>query len=399
MEIQNVIYDDNTDIFYNDKYLEILKIKDFVFKYDKKMYVKHEYLKEPIFEKRKIISLDTEKDKKIYLKDVKIKNALIREFSKLVTVNRYLKFENENERVICINYIIRKFTNQRLNNKNICVLYFATNFTSMGYQKVDNILIDPDSHTLFNHSKNNNIYSWINHDGKTKYKSHIRNNSTNNNYYLSNHDTHGDIMLGNNLKVFRERNSKIKFDFYRISFNVCYQEFNCNVENNIILIILDLIRTNANKRAQIVFNGRLTNNIINNLVRILSPYFKKVLVLHPKYLHLTTDDVNILFDDYRGYMDKYDVNNIKKLVSNKNITKMTLTKFIKKENSILENEINKFLEILYKYQKEKMKIYYKLIPFLYKEQYKTIKEIIEYNLKKKQIAFANEKSNTKYLKY
>lgn len=401
MEPEGVVYDEKGDIFYNDKYLEILKVKDYVLDIDKKDVSKYEFLDEIIFKKNEQIKLDTHQKKESYIKNIKIKNLLIQLFNRLIVINKYLTFGGENQRVICINYIIKKFTNQRLINKNIYVLYFSSKYIEHHHVNHKGTLIDPFSYTLYKNAKNNNIYNWITHDDKIKYKSSVTNINNNTNYYLVNNDISGDVILDNNFDLFKKKNKNIKFDFLEIFFQPHYENYKNNLDNNYLIFSLYLIMMCANKGCQILFAGNINDNIVNNFIRILHKYFKKTLLIHPKYLHVTTNDQYILFDHFNGNFDKKDIEKIKHITSNNKMFDMNLYlyKFIKTQDITLTKKVHAFLEKLSEKKTKILRIYYKLIPFLYDERYNKMTQIIMYNIKKKQIAYANNKSNIIYLKY
>lgn len=397
MEPEGIVYDDEGDIFYNDKYLEILKVKDYVLDIDGAN-MGGEYLDKPVFKKNHDKKkLETNVEKYDYVNN-RVKNRLIQFFNRNIVINKYLAFKDTKPRTTCINYIIKKFTKKRLINKNIYFLYFITKFIKPARNIVDGTLMEKTVQSIYKYGKNNNIYNWIIHSGKKKYARKVYNKKNNTNYELLNYDTSGDIMRDNNMKLFIDRNKNIKFDFLYISLHPYYKEFGTSFENNYLMIILYFIIQNAKKGCQIIFNGQITKNIVHNFISIMSKYFKHTKIIHPKYLHITTYDQYILFDDFDGQFNSNDTATIKNIIFNKQITNMNLyLHSFAKSNMVFV--VNIFLEKLAKDKIKVMQKYMQLIPYLYNTKYDKLREIIMYNIKKKQISYANKPSNIKYLKY
>jgi hypothetical protein len=392
MEPEGIIYDEDGDIFHNNKYLDILKVKDYVLDItdlDAKIDINVVFKK-----KDKTFKLDTWEKKGDYVENTKIKNSLMGKLNSKLMVNRYLKPINAPPREISANYIVQQYSDQQLNNKNIFVMSMLSEFipSKYIYFEEDNTIFSTFSSYLYNNSNNNNIYCWIKRSNNKKYKENIKN--IKNNYYLLNNNNNGDILIENEFEILIDKIKDTKMDFIYIDFKPLYDEYNMEIQNKYLIILLQILPMICMKNTQILFNCKIDDNMINNCINILKYSFNNVKIIHPKYLHITTKDKFILFDKFNGNTNY----NVDKIISNKLF--FDINYYIESLNVVSDNKIIlDFLNNLSKERYSQLSRYSKLIKYLYDEKYKQLGDIILSNLKIRQYAFANNQKHLKYLQF
>ena len=259
-------YSTAQEIFTNNKYLDILKSKDYILELKPEEHKVTYTIIDKIEENKKIDK--TPYDKLInIINDTKIVN--LAHTKKLFWKYKYL------EKKICdkvcyscsytclsINYLLKKYMNCQLINKTILTIaHINTNltyYTSEAY----NTLFNPNVLYLFNTCKNCVFYCILNIDNNDKYKQTVIHKENNNVYHLLTYNTNGNILDKKTFDIVNERLKNINFDV------VFIYELQDLYINNIILTYLYIIIEHSSKTTQIIIKSQ--HSYINIFAGIMS---------------------------------------------------------------------------------------------------------------------------------
>lgn len=386
MEPVKVLYDEYNDIFHNDEYLKILKTKDYVYDFKKTKYE----LIEPVYEKH-IPKIKKEKFKGFDQKNTKIKNELIMHFYKKFSINKNLTFDQSTPATaIAFNYISQKYAKQRLHNKNIFVVRLASEHVAKKYIIFNGYYLDYHSYVLYKYGHNNNIYTLLSRKSKRK---KIKNNK--NTLQILNDNTINDILYKKNYTTMMNGIKNKKFDFMFIDLALYHQYHQPEYIIKYLILFIHTIITKCSKNGQVQFNMRINDIVVKNLIIPLADYFNNVKIIGPKYRKITTKYMYILFDGFNvpsnNKLQFYD-----KIIKNPNFFDIN-TMIVKCVETKIPKDYYKFIESLEKIKIKIVSLYQKLVKYFTDDKYNDLKKIIMYNIKKKQLYYADLDENKKYL--
>ena len=157
----NVVYNDKDEIFYNNKYLDILNVKDYVFKIDSEKIDIEFKLTENNNINQKLEKTNNEKylDVLNQIKIISYSNVK-KDFWKFKYLEKKLCYDKcVNCSIVCLsyNYIIKKYIKQKINESNILVVLDVPG--NWDYYTVDtqNMIFEKYAYYLYNNLKNSNI--------------------------------------------------------------------------------------------------------------------------------------------------------------------------------------------------------------------------------------------------
>lgn len=247
------VYRTAQEIFTNNKYLDILKSKDYILKIKPDEHtVKYTIVDKPVENKKN----DTQYDKLIkIINETSIINLAH-------TKKQFWKFKYLEQKIcnktcytcsytcLSINYLLKKYMKCKLINKTILTISHTPTTTSTYYLvEAYGSLFNPNVLYLFDNCKNCNIYCILNTDNDT-YKQTIVHKNNNNTYHLLNYN-----------KLDKKLNNII-FD------NIILYGLHDKYINNVLLTYLDIIASHSNENTRLLM--KIEHNMLNLLVSVLS---------------------------------------------------------------------------------------------------------------------------------
>lgn len=393
MEIPSRVYDDNSDIFYNNKYLDVLKEKDYVLPVKKVKYeinIKFEKVKK---DEKENVTID---DKIRYIENTKIKNYYVKHFRQKLSINRYLKMDKStiyDNKTTAINYVIKKYAKLDYNNKKILFIDSIIAYVNVTkYISHKNTLMPSLAYNIFRNSSNCDIYSILSHDVTDKYAPQIR-NGNGNTYNFVNHNNNGNLLKYFN-SIF-DKIKSIKFDIIicELGINLKYQNSINFKKNNFYLLILHMINK-ISKQNSIFLYIPLMIDTMNYSNLAIGNSYDETLIIKPKYFGLMYSQSFILYKKFKNKPNNFFVqltNIVKKIISDKyNVHEYCVVK------SNVTN-VKNFLENIKKKRYRRFIILSKIIKYLVDDKYSALKKIIMRTIKVKQLAHANNNKNKKYI--
>jgi hypothetical protein len=390
MDIEEQVFDPNADIFYNNKYLEVLERKDIVMDLEKppkdvKFDIQFDESAVGEYKPRK---LETEYDKKNYLEN-QIKNTLIRYYRIDLFKYKYLFKGNDNGMALSFNYITRKYGKTRIKNKTIFILDVSINYAAIKLHEYENCLFSDFSYDIFMNAIGCTIYALIFHKNNKSYVPSLKNESNGNIYHLINYDNNGNIIVKDNYFIIYDRLKNIRAELIFGSFHLMYYEFiNKNeLSNNLFVLYMYIMLKCSDIGSQLIMYVFKPTSCMKNIIQSLTSIYTKSRLVCPKtvapyitFIHLQKLAKNILFDEIEKHIKNSTIF-LKPLVSLFGTNYEQLTTF---KNNITTHELRTI-----KYQA-------RLLYYLFDKNFANLSRIIKKNI---EIQQKNAARKYKYIKY
>jgi hypothetical protein len=379
----NVVYDDMDEIFYNNKYLDILKSKDYVMELEnEKIDIEFKIVDNGTETKQKV-----EKSNKEKLFDVMNQTKIIsyanakKDFWKFKYLIRRLchdKCVKCSIECLSYNYMIKKYTKQKLDDSNILIILDIPGNWNFYTVETKDMIFENYAYYLFNNLKNANIYMIICGKDMKKYKSKVVNKKNNNTCYLLTQGTDGSILNRKTFDMVVKKLDDIEIDTVFIdSINISNKLQNIKTLITYIYIILYF----SNRNTILLFELYLVQSINYELIILFNYFYNNVLLVKNKISDILFSNIHIICKNPLKNKIKF----IKKLLESYIDIQYTKKVF----------KIYNFLDNLYNITYSKNLILVSIIDKKYEnpEMYNIIKQTI----KIKQIHYAHKKKYKKYL--
>ena len=391
MDIEEQVFDPDADIFYNNKYLEVLNRKDIVMDLEKPPKdVKFDIqFDESAVGEYKPIRLNTVKAKIDHL-DMQMKNALFRYYRIDLFKYKYLLRGNDNGLSLSFNYITRKFGKTRINNKKIFILHATINFAIISdLIEHENCLFTEFGYDIFMRAKDCTIYALIFNKNNKSYVPTLKNKLNNNTYHLINYDNDGNIIVKDNYIINYDRLKDIKVDLIYGLLNMAFSEYiyENKFKNNLFMICLYTILKCSDINSQLIIFAYQPTDMMKNAMHLLTSAYTKGRLICPKtiapyviFVHFQKFTGKNLFDKIIEKYIKDDVifskpfvNSVGKIIDNyepfvifKNNISTHELRMIKDQTQLLRYMFNKQFDHLSRIIKKNIEIQQKYIVHTYK---------------------------------
>lgn len=391
MNIEGRVYDKGGDIFYNDKYLNVLKEKEYYTKIDDvvdKQIYKLDLKFEPIGEQT--YKLETDMDRIKFIENVEIKNYMMYHFRKLLNINKYLLSDLKDEWMLSYTYILKKYGKFKFTRKKILVLDMSMVYLWQDenhYIEKDGTLFIPSSLDLFENTTNNDIYALFFYKNKKKYNKIAKNKK--NTYHFINYDNDGNMMESFDKNFDRIKN--MKFDLIISKFNPGSFVKKNKYFNTYFFLLMYIILSTTHTKSHIIIrmSMKLLSKVIYNIMTIIASHYKHKICVKPKYSSINN---SVYFWHFTGLNKK---------------SKITFTKKIFNKNFYLKsigvaNKLTNVDKLFKKFTKDKIKrslLLKQIAHYIYDEQYNTLKKIMLNYINIKQKAYCKLNKNNKYINY
>lgn len=383
----NVVYDDMDEIFYNNKYLDILKEKNYVFKMDsEKIDIEFKIIdNNDIKHKSEITNKEKYLDVLNQIKIVGLAN-IKKDFWKFKYLEKKLCYEQCitcSYRCLSYNYIIKKYIKQKINDSNILVITDIPGNWSYYTIEEQNMIFEKYAYYLYNNLTNSNIYMILCGKNMKTYKNKIINNKNNNTFHLLTHDTDGNILNKKTFDTVLKNIDDIKYDYVFINSINKYDYI------KLFMVYLYIILYASKHNTVLLSNFFEFDNIIfNKISLLLNNHFSDIKVVRPKLEVYYTSILYIYCSHFRNNVDKL------KILINNILDNKSIDILYSNDNKIIV-KLNKFIDDIY----DNIYIYNRILLSIIDKKYEKpdLYNIIKHTIKIKQIICAEKKKYKKYL--
>ncbi len=379
----DIVYDENADLFYNDKYLEVLKEKDYVLKLKSISAedVKYEIVEKDAKQERKKPTISDHIDRNNEIAQI----IIFAHFKHMMSITKYMKpHPNYDDMPISVNYILRKYCRIKQHKKNILVIHDAV-FSANRFFERDGTLIDALSLYFLENATKCNIYSVFSHPLSKNYERIVTNDANGNTYHMVTNDNNGDILDRNIFSTIRDRLANNVFDV------IYFRAFIVNMTYNKILAYMHIIARLIDKHTQILYymNVNQFKNNHDKILNILLQMFGDVSMVKDKFLGASYPALYLMCSGFMN--DSRICEPLERIVDNGNI----FEKNIRISNDVDIGDINHYIETIQKAMLRRSHILLQLVRYnepIYKKMFTIVVERI--NIKQRALAY-----RAKYAKY
>ena len=346
----DIVYNTNADVFYNDKYLDVLKERDYVLE------LNQIHTPDVIFD---IIAKEANKEHKTH-KTL----TIVDEINKCVTLGRIISFANfknsmsitkymkrqasfDNLTISC-NYVLQKYGKISANKKKILIIRdreYGPNDLFLRY----GTLIDGKSEYFFDNSIECEIYSVFPSQLSDKYEKMIMNAQNGNKYY----------MIVDNRREFSmddEFMTSLQHKLENKIFDIVY--YGCSTHRSYLYLPLVLKVIDAHTHL-LCEKHILEGDNVTDCVDILMPLFGKSMFIKDKFSCIAQPSVLIYYRQYAHNTRTFDalntmINKVDVLMKKKVLFDITF-------NACDHVNIHKFFRKLHKKQLARTKLLLELL--------------------------------------
>ncbi len=383
---QEIVYDKDADIFYNDKYMDVLKEKDYVLelKAIPTVDVKYDIVERDANPERKKPTVVDDINKFIGHGQVVTYAIFKREFS----ITKYMKQNpSDDDMQLSVSYILQKHCRTKLHKKNILVIHDAV-FSQNRFFEHDGTLIDILSQYFLEHATKCNIYSIFPHPLSKKYKYDVTNDTNGNKYYMVNHDNSGNVVDYSVFSKMCDRLANTVFDV------VYFRAYNINAVFNVTLAYFHIIMQHIDKNTLILFYNNITHihNDHGKIIHIMRQVFEKVTLIKDKFLGVSYPT---LYSVFTGFVPDNRISSpLKNMVDSRNI----FEKNIKIPNKVImeEYEVN-YIDVILNKMRDRAKML-SVLAHYYEPMYNSLRKMIKNRINARQRALASKRKFAKYIR-
>ena len=405
-ETKDIVYDDNTDIFYNDQYMDVVKDYDYVLELKpirtKNVVIGQKSTKSHAY---RLLSYsdsyahhakkDTDESDADKRKALLAQIANVDKISKVIALAhikrnlsfwRYMVLDHtmfKSVMAITFNQLIKKYARVKVYGNNILIMRYG--ILEKTYDIIESVgtLFDNYAYFLFHRCKKCNIYAVFNHDAKQEYAPSVTNAKNGNTYYLVNHDNTGDIMDADIFKTIVDRLKDVRFDI-----TIIRPVYAISHVSNIIVLYTHILTLTSKENARMVCQID-TFADTSPWFNMMIPLYEKSTLVQSKFLGKSFHFVFLVCNKYHDYVS----HNVR---INALINDVFLNELVITNDEADFTYVHYFIEKLLRKHLERITLTHKLMKYMSDVLYETLAPIIHMHLKTYQRGVVRQKRFAKY---